>query len=80
MHALCVHVYMCVRMFMYAHTGMCVCMCSCVHACVYVRVCTRACVHVCVHVYVCACVCVRYMLGHDISRSDRFKNHRIKNQ
>jgi len=63
-----VHVCLCVYVYMYIRTCMCVdiymCMCTYICMCIYVRecvcvcVCVRGCVCVCVGVYICVLVCV----------------------
>lgn len=56
LHGMCVYVYTCLCVLMYA------CMHShvCVHVCMYVYVC----VHVCIHIYVCVCAATTVDMTH----------------
>ena len=53
---MCLCVYVCVHVCVCVCVCTCVCMCVCVHVCVHVCVCVRACVCVCVCVHMCVCV------------------------
>lgn len=60
---MCMHVCICVFMYMIAYVHMCMHMCICVYVdvyvCAYMGLCI--CVYICIDMYICTYICMHYM-------------------